>query len=62
MEFWDGSGWQTLPGGQIRGNDRALRALTFPQVTTTKIRLLVHASRGFYSRVVEVEARGCPAP
>ncbi|HEV3471035.1 MAG TPA: M4 family metallopeptidase [Pyrinomonadaceae bacterium] len=62
IQAWDGSAWVTVPGGQIRGNDRALRAVTFPELSTTKIRVLVHNARANYSRVVEVEAIGCPAP
>ncbi len=59
VQYWDGSQWVTAPGGAVRGNALALRAVGFPEVTTTKIRVLTHNARVFYSRVVELEAFGC---
>ncbi|HEV3467766.1 MAG TPA: M36 family metallopeptidase [Pyrinomonadaceae bacterium] len=59
VQTWDGTSWVTVPGGAIRGNSLALRSVTFPAVTTTKLRVLVLNSRLNYSRVVEVEAFGC---
>jgi hypothetical protein len=58
VQYWNGGGWATLPGGAVRGNDRVLRVVTFQAVTTTKIRVLVHNGRDHFSRVVEVEAFG----
>ena len=51
----------TLPGDAIRGNALALRSLALDDVTTDRIRVLVHNARGHYSRIVEVEAIGCDA-
>ena len=58
VQYWNGSGWQTVSGGSVTGNNRVLRRFTFPEVTTTKIRVLVHATADGYSRVMEVEAWG----
>lgn len=52
--------WTTVPGGNVTGNDKAMRAFTFPAVTTPKIRVVVNNSRNNWSRLVEVEAFGCP--
>ena len=61
VQTWNGSTWATVPGGAVRGNALALRALVFPELTTTKIRVLVLNARNNFSRVVEVEALGRPA-
>ncbi|HEV3468015.1 MAG TPA: SBBP repeat-containing protein [Pyrinomonadaceae bacterium] len=62
VQFWDGARWQTVPGGQVRANDRALRVLSFDPVTTDRVRLVATNSRANFSRVVELEAVGCAAP
>jgi hypothetical protein len=36
-----------------------MRVFEFTQVTTTKIRVTVTAARNNWSRIVEVEAKGC---
>jgi subtilisin family serine protease len=59
IQVWDGAQWRTAPGGLVTANDRARRSFAFGEpITTTKIRVLVHNARVFYSRVVEVEAYG----
>ena len=58
----DDTGWLTIPGGNVTGNDKAMRTFTFTSITTTKIRVVVNNSRNNWSRIVEVEALGCPAP
>lgn len=58
VQYWDGSQWTTLPGGAIRGNDRVMRVVSFPEITTARIRVLVHNARDRHSRIVEVEAIG----
>ncbi|HEV2884565.1 MAG TPA: hypothetical protein VGW36_06880 [Pyrinomonadaceae bacterium] len=60
VQYWDGSQWVTVPGGDIRGNDKVMRTVTFPYVTTTNIRINVLNARAHYSRITEVEALGCP--
>lgn len=60
VEYWNGSAWVQLPGGSsVTGNDKAMRVFQFTQVTTTKIRVTVTAARNNWSRIVEVEAKGC---
>lgn len=58
VQYWDGSSWVTVPGGEIRGNDRAMRVLSVPGISTAKIRVLVHDARAYFSRILEVEAIG----
>ncbi len=64
VQYWDGSAWVTVPGGNVTGNNRVWRKFTFPAVTTDRIRVLVHRAHpvmiehpvGSYSRVAEIEA------
>ncbi|HEX8353627.1 MAG TPA: SBBP repeat-containing protein [Pyrinomonadaceae bacterium] len=58
VQYWDGAQWVTVPGGAVTGNGLVWRKVTFPQVTTTKVRVVVHNAVGGRSRLVEVEARG----
>ena len=62
VQTWNGTAWVTVPGGSVTNNDRAMRVFTFPDITTTKIQVVVTAARNNYSRIVEVEALGCPTP
>jgi F5/8 type C domain. len=62
VQYWDGDSWETVPGGAVRGNTLAVRAVVLADdVVTDRIRVLVHNSRMYFSRVVEVEAAGCDA-
>jgi hypothetical protein len=61
VQTWNGSQWVTVPGGNVTGNDRVMRVFTFPDVTTTNIRIYVTNARNHFSRVIEVEAFGCTA-
>jgi hypothetical protein len=45
-----------VPDGLVVSNDRVWRRLTFPAVSTTKIRVSVNHALAGYSRLVEVEA------
>jgi|GEM_PF-314467 len=58
VQTWNGTAWVTVPGGALIGNDRAMRVITFPAITTTKIRIRVFNSRNNWTRIVEVEAFG----
>lgn len=58
VQTWNGTDWVTVPGGNVTGNDRALRKFTFPAITTTKFRVVIHNSRNNWSRIVELEAYG----
>ena len=56
VQYWDGSAWVTVPGGNVTGNNKVWRRFTFSPITTTKIRVLTNASVDGYSRITEVEA------
>lgn len=58
IQIWSGTNWITVPGGEIRGNDKVIRKVTFPGITTSKIRIHCLNGRVHYSRIVEVEAFG----
>jgi len=59
LEYWTGTAWTQIPGTpNVTDNDKAMRAFTFPAVTTSKIRVVVTASRNNWSRIVELEAYG----
>lgn len=60
VQTWNGVAWVTVPGGTVTNNDKALRIFTFADITTSKIQVKVTNSRNSYSRIVEVEAFGCP--
>ena len=58
----DNTGWLTIPGGNVTGNDKAWRQFTFETpTTTTKIRVVVNNARNNWSRIVELEALGGPS-
>jgi hypothetical protein len=59
VQYWNGTAWVTVRGGSVIGNGKAMRVFKFPLITTTKIRVVVHAGRSHWSRIVEVEAFGC---
>jgi len=61
IAYWNGTGWVGLPGGSVTGNNRVWRRLTFPAVTTDRIRVLVKSALAGYSRIVEIEANGTVA-
>jgi hypothetical protein len=58
VQYWNGSDWVTIPGGDVTGNDKAMRVFTFPAITTTKIRVVIDNARSNWSRIVELEAIG----
>jgi hypothetical protein len=63
VQYWNGTAWATVPGGNVTGNDKAMRVFTFPAITTTKIRVVVNDARSHWSRITEVEAfGGCSSP
>jgi RHS repeat-associated protein len=61
VQYWSGSSWVTAPGGSVTGNNKVWRKFTFAPITTSKIRVLTHASVDGYSRLTEVEAWGTEA-
>jgi RHS repeat-associated protein len=62
VQYLSGSGWKTVPGGRVIGNNLVWRKLAFTAVNTTAIRISVHKSAPWttaannYSRIVEIEA------
>jgi hypothetical protein len=64
VEYWSGTGWALVPGGDIRGNNLAWVKLTFPEIQTSMIRVTIfNAAQDGLSRIVELEAFGdLPVP
>jgi hypothetical protein len=56
VEYWDGSAWVTLPGGQVRGNTLVWRRFRFAPVTTTALRVWLIGSASGGAAIQEVEA------
>ena len=61
VQYWSGAMWVTVPGGLIRDNNKVWRQITFPEVSTSSIRVQVHGAVRFtsalnFSRIVEIEA------
>ena len=48
--------WATLPNGSIVANNLVWRMITFPAVTTDRIRVQITATSDGYSRLAEIEA------
>jgi hypothetical protein len=59
VQYWNGSGFVDVPGGNVTGNNLVKRKFIFPNIATDKIRVLVNGSADGYSRVVEIEAFSC---
>ena len=57
VQYWTGTAWATVPGG-VTGNTLVWRTVTFPAVTTQKIRVVVTGAADGYSRLTEIEAYG----
>ena len=56
VQYWNSASWVTVPGGSITGNNLVWRKITFPAVTTDRIRVLVNASSVDHSIIMEIEA------
>src|SRR2546427_1095760 len=61
VQYWNGSAWTDVPGGNVSSNNKVWRKLTFSAITTGKIRVLTNASVDGWSRLTEVEAWGTAA-
>ena len=55
MQYWTGSQWSVVPGGNITGNQLVWRRFTFSPLSTTAIRVLVTGGPAL-TRIAEVEA------
>ena len=58
VQYWTGSAWQTVPGGSVLNNNQVWRKITFPPLTTTKVRVMVNRALGSFSRITELEVWG----
>src|SRR4026208_576375 len=56
VQYWNGSAWIDVPGGNITGNNLVWRRIAFAPLTTHAIRVLVTSALNSYSRIVELEA------
>ncbi|HEY4080407.1 MAG TPA: Ig-like domain-containing protein, partial [Burkholderiaceae bacterium] len=56
VQYWDGANWVTVPNGNITGNNLVWRSVSFPAVSTDRIRILVSNSLSAFSRIVELQA------
>jgi hypothetical protein len=65
VQYWTGSTWADVPGGNVTGNRNVWRQFVFANITTSRIRVLVNNALASYSRIVEIEAYqagGSPTP
>src|SRR6266705_2221334 len=60
VQYWNGSAWTDVMGGNVSGNDKVWRKFQFSSITTSKIRVLTNASADGYSRITELEAWTLP--
>jgi hypothetical protein len=56
VQYWNGSAWLDVPGGNVTGNKFVWRRFPFAPITTDRIRVLVNGALESYSRIIEVEA------
>jgi subtilisin family serine protease len=56
VEYWTGSAWEAVPGGNVLNNTRVWRQFNFAPVTTTRVRVVVSRALASRSRIVEIEA------
>jgi RHS repeat-associated protein len=58
VQYWNGSSWATVSGGNITGNHKVWKKVNFSALTTSKIRVNITNALGGYSQVTELEAWG----
>jgi hypothetical protein len=58
VQYWTGSAWADVPGGNVSGNNSVWRKITFSTISTSKIRVLTNTSVDGWSRLIELEAWG----
>jgi RHS repeat-associated protein len=56
VQYWNGSSWADITGGNVSGNNKVWRKFSFAALTTGKIRVLSSASPDSWSRLTELEA------
>ena len=60
VQYWNGTSWVVVPGGQVVGNTLVWKQVNFAAVTTSAIRIAVTRVAGGYTRLAEVEAWTTP--
>jgi hypothetical protein len=55
VEYWDGTGWATVPGGKVRDNNKVWAQIIFPDITTDRVRVVMYGSTSPVY-IVELEA------
>ena len=60
VQYWNGSAWVNVPGGNITGNNKAWVKLLFSPISTNAVRVVVSNASEVddYTRIVELEAWG----
>ena len=61
VQYWDGTGWVTVPDGAVTANTLVWRQVVFVPLVTSKIRVHISAALNGNSRMMEVEAWGIRA-
>jgi subtilisin family serine protease len=61
VQYWNGTTWLDVAGGNVTGNNLVWRKFTFLPITTTKIRVVGNNALYGHSRVTELEAYGVDA-
>ena len=56
VQYWNGSAWTTIPGGNVTANNKVWRKFVFSPITTNKIRLWITSVPDSWSRLVEIQA------
>jgi subtilisin family serine protease len=56
VQYWTGTTWAEVPGGNITGNNLVWRRIAFAPVSTNAIRVIVHNGLNSFARITEVEA------
>src|SRR4029450_13183387 len=56
VQYWNGTVWLDVPGGNVVGNKLVWRRFPFAPIATDRIRVLVSRGLESYSRIIEVEA------
>jgi len=56
VQYWNGSAWVDVPGGNVTGNNLVWRRFLFAPISTDRIRVLVNNALAGSSRIMEVEA------
>ena len=58
VQYWNGTAWLPVPGGNVTNNNKVWRTFTFPDILTSKIRVSITGTPDGWSRLTELEAWG----